>query len=342
MQSLAHKNSNKLLWTVAISIFVFLSFLQFPGITVAEYKPLQDLPVEQPDAEEGNFTQYMVGMVNLLIGVAAVLAIIFITIGGLQYITTDSISNKESGKETIQNALFGLLLALASWLLLYTINPDLVQTFEMFGSVTDGDIGYAEDSENVYTTYWYCNTNNNSCMSVEAPENITPTECTQYGGCQDSYNQCVYSSSCESINPIEPETPTGLTCDQNQNKHTLTWQESSEAMGYQIFYCDSAIMCEPNNQLASTENTYYENETEKTTNYKVRAVNNAGESEFSELVSCESQQAEEHTLDTLEITILKKKDKGSPQYPQISQKKISINTVYRYQIKTFDMFGSVT
>ncbi|MGM0629502.1 MAG: hypothetical protein ACQESA_03690 [Patescibacteria group bacterium] len=138
MHSLAHKNSKKFL-PIIITFFIFLFFFfQFPDIAVAEkYQPLQDLPnVEQPNAEEGNFAQYMVGMVNLLIGVASVLAIIFVTIGGLQYITTDSISNKESGKETIQNALLGLLLALASWLLLYTINPNLVETFDIFGSIT--------------------------------------------------------------------------------------------------------------------------------------------------------------------------------------------------------------
>lgn len=137
MRLIKHKKFKKLLPILTFSFVFIFSFLILSNAVFAQYEPLQELPgISSPDAESGNFAEYMIGMVNLLIGVAAVLAVIFVTIGGLQYVTTDSISNKESGKETIQNALLGLLLALASWLLLYTINPDLVDTFEIFGNVT--------------------------------------------------------------------------------------------------------------------------------------------------------------------------------------------------------------
>lgn len=114
-------------------VFLLLLFFVFalPGVLLAEYQPLQKLPIENhdqvyKDASEGNFTPYLDGLVTILIGIAASLAVIFITIGGVQYITTDSLTGKESGKETINNALLGLLLALASWLILNTINPDLI------------------------------------------------------------------------------------------------------------------------------------------------------------------------------------------------------------------------
>ncbi|MEI8175100.1 MAG: hypothetical protein WCG28_04080, partial [bacterium] len=40
--------------------------------------------------------------------------------------TSELISSKEAGKESIRNALLGLLLALGAWLILNTLNPDLL------------------------------------------------------------------------------------------------------------------------------------------------------------------------------------------------------------------------
>ena len=61
------------------------------------------------------------------IGLAGVLAVLMIVIGGIQYIGSGmSPSGKEDAKERITNAIMGLLLALLSWIILNTINPTLV------------------------------------------------------------------------------------------------------------------------------------------------------------------------------------------------------------------------
>ncbi len=128
--------SKKKIPTLFFSLLLFFVFVSPTVLLGQEYKPLQELPIDGHEAayqqaSEGDFTSYLNGLVKILIGVAASLAVIFITIGGVQYITTDSLTGKESGKETINNALLGLLLALASWLILYTINPDLVGEFKL-------------------------------------------------------------------------------------------------------------------------------------------------------------------------------------------------------------------
>lgn len=46
--------------------------------------------------------------------------------GGVLYMTTDSWMGKDEGKTKILSALEGLGIALISWLILYTINPALV------------------------------------------------------------------------------------------------------------------------------------------------------------------------------------------------------------------------
>lgn len=60
------------------------------------------------------------------IAIAAFLAIIMIVWGGFEYMTTDSIGSKNDAKEKFKNAATGLLMVLASYLILQTIDPRLV------------------------------------------------------------------------------------------------------------------------------------------------------------------------------------------------------------------------
>lgn len=89
-----------------------------------QYTLLAPLPFAN---EKGQVTidTYIPGVFNLAIGIAGVLAVLMIIIGGVEYITTDAIQGKTDGKARIQNALWGLLLALVSYILLHTINPKL-------------------------------------------------------------------------------------------------------------------------------------------------------------------------------------------------------------------------
>ena len=64
-------------------------------------------------------------VIKIFISIIGVLGVIMIVLGGIQYMTTDAISKKEGGKEMITNSIFGLILALASWLILAAINPNL-------------------------------------------------------------------------------------------------------------------------------------------------------------------------------------------------------------------------
>ena len=116
---------------LSLGAMFFMSLFLFPEPLVAQtYQPLQPLTQEQEQEgviiDGGDFTGYVEVMINLLIGVAAVLAVIYIAIGGIQYITSDAIGGKEEGKDKIRSSLLGLVLALASWLILFTISPNLV------------------------------------------------------------------------------------------------------------------------------------------------------------------------------------------------------------------------
>ena len=72
------------------------------------------------------FGYYLNIMIKLFLGICGVLAVIMIIWGGVQYMTNELISNKEEGRKSITNAIFGLLLALGSYIILNTLNPDLL------------------------------------------------------------------------------------------------------------------------------------------------------------------------------------------------------------------------
>ena len=83
-----------------------------------------------PTTDTGNnkLGTYLNIIIRLFIGLCAVAAVVMIIIAGIQYSTSELISDKGAAKEKIQGAVLGLLLALGSWTILYTINPDLLNT----------------------------------------------------------------------------------------------------------------------------------------------------------------------------------------------------------------------
>ncbi len=79
-------------------------------------------------AQSNSMGAYLNLMIKLFIGICAVLSVVMIVIGGLEYMTSELVHSKEAGKERILSALLGLIIALGAYALLYTINPDLLNS----------------------------------------------------------------------------------------------------------------------------------------------------------------------------------------------------------------------
>lgn len=94
-----------------------------PGTTVGNCAVDSEGKLIDPDNCTVPVTSYISTMFMILIGLAGVLAVLMIVIGGVQYLSTDAISGKSEGKEKITNAILGLLLAIGCWVILNTINP---------------------------------------------------------------------------------------------------------------------------------------------------------------------------------------------------------------------------
>ncbi|MCX6786023.1 MAG: pilin [Candidatus Komeilibacteria bacterium] len=76
--------------------------------------------------DNGLLARYIQALYKFFVGIAGILAVIMIAFGGLQWLFSGGSSDKISkAKETIIGAVMGLILALGSYLILYTINPNL-------------------------------------------------------------------------------------------------------------------------------------------------------------------------------------------------------------------------
>ncbi len=126
--------------------------IQTPGVVIStESTPQQYVPLAPIDTDPGiyrvnNFGAFLNGMMKILISLGAVLAVLLIVIGGFQYITSASEGGKGSAKERIENALIGLAILLGSYLILNTINPDLVNTQLIVQQIAPSGLGATQST----------------------------------------------------------------------------------------------------------------------------------------------------------------------------------------------------
>lgn len=105
--------------------FVFLAPLPISGITPTDGKTGGDIDLGGDAA-----TQYIKNLYIFGVAVAAGLAVIMIVIGGIEMSTVDAMAGKINGggREKINAALSGLALALLSYLILSTLNVNLLSS----------------------------------------------------------------------------------------------------------------------------------------------------------------------------------------------------------------------
>ena len=119
---------NKKIFSLLISIIIMFSAVIVFADTTVEYTPLEPDAFSTIGVENtGDLGTFLGAIFKFGIAIAVVLAFIMIVYAGIIKMTTDSWSKTETANETIKNALYGLGLALVSYLILYTINPCIVE-----------------------------------------------------------------------------------------------------------------------------------------------------------------------------------------------------------------------
>lgn len=75
---------------------------------------------------EMSFSSYVNTLIRLILGVVGVVVVVTFVYGGIMWMGTDSIFKKTDAKERMENAIIGTLLLLSAYIILNTINPNLV------------------------------------------------------------------------------------------------------------------------------------------------------------------------------------------------------------------------
>ncbi len=123
-----------IIFVILVSITTFHQALAQTATTTTNsnnYQLLAPLPKVSPTfdpTDDSALGKYLNIMIEVVIGLSAVFAVVMIVIGGIEYMTSELISSKEAGKEKIEGALLGLIIALGAYALLNTINPDLLNS----------------------------------------------------------------------------------------------------------------------------------------------------------------------------------------------------------------------
>lgn len=94
-----------------------------------------------------DFGGYLQWMFKTGVIMAGVLAAFFLVLHGFRYMFTDNISNKGELRKKMYDVILGLVLALATYSILYAINPALLSldAFKNFGA-GDSKVGTSRDS----------------------------------------------------------------------------------------------------------------------------------------------------------------------------------------------------
>ena len=112
-----------------ISYSVILITAVFSVIAISNIELAHAIPISPLSGTPSTVSvnAYANTLFTFALGISAVLAVLMITIGGVRYtLSAVSPSEKSAAKEMIKNAISGLIIVFAAWLILNTIDPTLV------------------------------------------------------------------------------------------------------------------------------------------------------------------------------------------------------------------------
>ncbi|HCJ67226.1 MAG TPA: hypothetical protein DHV62_07890, partial [Elusimicrobia bacterium] len=159
---------------LGLAIFGFLTLAASALAATGDYEPL----VKIPGVDTKNFLNYLRDMYNFLISIVGILAMASLVYGGMRYLTSvGNPASVEDAKDIINSAIVGLILALSSWLILNTINPDVLvlkkpgQIGALPGKYAYGETSFAKCFTNVDDPSY--GTEDNPCQCMDGTKQHT-------------------------------------------------------------------------------------------------------------------------------------------------------------------------
>ncbi|MGC9602425.1 MAG: pilin [Minisyncoccia bacterium] len=160
------------------------------------YQALEPIPglTTNPDlTNPGNLPTIVNAIFTILISVGALLAVLMLTVGGIEYMVSSTIKTKQEGLKRAQAALWGIVLIAASWLILNTINPKLL-SFNLNPCTQDmQQQGLCTVTANSNTSN---NNSNNPAQATAPPCGDFPEGCGTAQYCGNITNAGIWTTTC--------------------------------------------------------------------------------------------------------------------------------------------------
>jgi hypothetical protein len=101
------------------------------------YTPLEPLSA---NGNKGpiNFCDFINLIFRVFIYVGAMVAVLFLVLGGIGYMISEVVNKRLVAKKRIQASIYGLLILLCSYLILNTVNPQLVKSCSVVAATQTG------------------------------------------------------------------------------------------------------------------------------------------------------------------------------------------------------------
>lgn len=104
---------------------LFLGDVNFAG--AVGWTPLTDLSKFGIPAGPISLSDFIIFVYDFLLSAVGIAAMLMIVLGGFRYLTAaGNAASLTEAKDIIYNALYGLALAICAWIIISTINPDLI------------------------------------------------------------------------------------------------------------------------------------------------------------------------------------------------------------------------
>ncbi len=199
------KNKKKIIFSVII-LLIFLSFLQ---PTSAQYTNQEKIPGAAQQQTE--FIPYLKDILNFGLAVIGILALFMLVIGAYQYLmAAGNIGKVDSAKETIGSALLGLILGLCAWIILYKINPDLVNFRAIHKITGGGSVGIGSFISGLQGTYNSIKPPANLNEALKQYDGLITQAADKYGVDRDIARAMMWVESKGNPNALSPKGAGGL------------------------------------------------------------------------------------------------------------------------------------
>jgi hypothetical protein len=96
------------------------------------YTPLE--PLTTSGTTPNSFCGILNLIFKILIYLGGMVAVLFLVLGGITYMVSEVVTKRSKARERIKAAVWGLLILLCSYIILYTVNPALTTSCNVLGS----------------------------------------------------------------------------------------------------------------------------------------------------------------------------------------------------------------